>query len=350
MKSTDIKTKKEEITDQMLHLRKRISLLESENNSLRERIGAQQEIAEAIKNTVEALEPLRPIAYKIPRSLHAKSDIDVVLKLSDWHIGEVIRPQENEGINAFNFKIARERVALITNKVLGWTATHRTSFKIPRLHVFCEQDFISGSIHEELLATNEFPAPVQAVKAGNLLGQTIATLAPHFDEVILEEVGGDNHSRLQKKPQAKQKAFNSYGYVVYAIVNQLLSRHKNIRVNQGEGMMQVADVCGWKFLLMHGDTVKAWMGIPFYGLARQRGKEASRRMSLRRELSDVAFDYISCGHWHVPNVIEENIYINGSLSGTTEFDHSCGRHAKPSQMSFLVHPKHGIFDVTNWKA
>jgi hypothetical protein len=40
--------------------------------------------------------------------------------------------------------------------------------------------------------------------------------------------------------------------------------------------------------------------------------------------------------------------MNGSLSGTTEFDHSCGRHAAPAQTSFLVHPKYGIFDFVPW--
>src|SRR6266581_4307027 len=65
---------------------------------------------------------------------------------------------------------------------------------------------------------------------------------------------------------------------------------------------------------------------------------------------DVGFDYMSVGHWHVPGVVSGNILINGSLSGTDEFDHGCGRHAPPAQVSFLVHPKHKIFGWTAWNA
>lgn len=339
----------EKLNEQVLHLRKKAQLLESENRKLSEKIGAQQEIADAIRSTIQALDPLAPVAIRYPKEAQSEGDIEAVIKFSDWHIGEVVAPGEIEGINEFNFSIASEDVAFITKKSIEWAHTNRLAFRIPKLHIFCEGDFISGDIHDELRITNEFPAPVQAVKAGMLLGQSIATLAPFFEEVIVEEVGGDNHSRLQKKPQAKQKASNSFGFVVYAVANQLLEKHKNVRINQGAGMMQIATVADWKFLLMHGDTVKSWMGIPFYGMERQRGKEASRRMALRRKHDDLDFDYISCGHWHVPSIVSENILINGSLSGMSEFDHSCGRFAPPSQVSFLVHPKFGMFNWVAWK-
>lgn len=53
------------------------------------------------------------------------------------------------------------------------------------------------------------------------------------------------------------------------------------------------------------------------------------------------FDYQSIGHWHVPGILGGNIFVNGSLSGTSEFDYQQTRHAPPSQMALLVHRERG---------
>lgn len=338
---------KQDLAQQVAYLRKQNAALERKIEQMNRRTGEVQLLARTVKESIAALEPLPPIAYQIPRKLQSSAEIAAVVKFSDWHIGERVRREETENLNEFNYTIAQERVREITGKIVGWTATHRMAFKISRLYVFCEQDFISGDIHDELRRTNEFPVPVQAVKAGSILAQSVATLAAHFDEVVLVEVGGDNHSRLTQKPQAKQKSINSFGYVVYAILNTLVEKHKNIRIESSEAMTLLVDVVGQKFLCEHGDTVRGWMGTPYYGLARHKGREAVRRMIVRKQ-QDIGFDYISCGHFHVPAIIEENILVNGALNGTTEYDHACGRHAKPAQVSFMCHRKYGIFDWTAW--
>jgi hypothetical protein len=56
------------------------------------------------------------------------------------------------------------------------------------------------------------------------------------------------------------------------------------------------------------------------------------------------FHYWSTAHFHTPFFLENRHIGNGSLSGTSEFDHSQGRHAKPCQVAFLVHPKHHVFN------
>lgn len=85
-------------------------------------------------------------------------------------------------------------------------------------------------------------------------------------------------------------------------------------------------------------------GIPYYGMERDRAREA-----MKRQHTEKGFDYISIGHWHVPAIIGGNILVNGSLPGTTEFDHLVGRHASPAQVSFMVHPKFGLFNWVAWK-
>jgi hypothetical protein len=84
--------------------------------------------------------------------------------------------------------------------------------------------------------------------------------------------------------------------------------------------------------------------LPHYGFARLVGKEAVRRMN-----TDLGFHYLSIGHFHEPNFISNRILVNGSLSGTSEFDHVCGRHAAPSQLAYMMHSEHGIFNLTPFR-
>jgi len=303
--------------------------------------GRELELARQATEAIRALMPLPLVPFK-PKS--ATREISAVMNLSDIHAGEVIRPAETGGFGAFNFAIAEQRLDTYFANELSWIEMHRRAYNIQDLHIFGIGDYISGSIHFELLVTNEATSMVCAVKCGDWLANRIGRIAPHFRRVYFHGIGADNHGRLQPKPQAKGKAENNYSYIVHAMIERQLSAHKNVVVKLYEDMKPVVDVGGQKFLVFHGDTIKCVLGIPYYGLERDRGREATRRMGTERN-----FDYVNIGHFHVPSLIAGNMIVNGSLSGTSEFDSSCGRHAPPSQVTYLVHPKYGIFDMTAWK-
>lgn len=344
------------VSDRETYLRREVERLQQRLKQAQEGSGYIQELFDQLTANVAAIEPLPPQPFNSGNA--ADAEMAAVLKLSDWHIGAVTKGSETQGFGEFNWELAQERVAYIGQKFLGWIETHRRSFNIPKLYIFSEGDMISGDIHYELQVTNEFPAPVQAVKAGNLLASLVGTLAPHFAEIHLIEVNIDNHSRLTKKLQFAQGAENSWQYVVHGIANARLAQHGNINIVEAPGIRELVDVNGVKFLTEHGHVTKAWMGIPFYGIERQRGKEASKRMAAMLEAErrqsfvefqqQLGFDYMSIGHWHVPGIVSGNILINGCLPGTTEYDHASGRHAPPAQVSFLVHPRYKLFDWTAW--
>src|SRR5208282_866145 len=191
---------------QMLHLRRLNSQLQSTVERYAAELGSRKEMTEAVVHAVEALEPYPVYRFKCPEK--TGHEVIAVIKFSDWHIGEVIRADETEGFGRFNWRIAQERVFNIVESFSEWITTQRHSYPIKELVILAEGDFMSGNIHEELLATNEFPLPVQTANAGALLSEATARLATHFERVRLVEIGADNHSRLQKKPQAKQKVSN----------------------------------------------------------------------------------------------------------------------------------------------
>jgi len=309
----------------------------------RDKYFGRHELFTEIREAVDAFEPYSDYKYQKPEK--ATSPIVPVLVISDLHIGEIINPKEMEGFNAYSHKIAVKRMWHIIQSFLDWVNISRNQYTINRCHVMLLGDYISGDIHYELQATNEFPVPVQTVKAGYLIGEALRRIAPHFEVVTVDCVGADNHGRLQKKPQCKQKGTNNYSYIVHEIAMLLNRDIKGIVFDMTEGMKQLVEINNHRFLMEHGDTIRGILGIPFYGMERSKAKEAVRRMNETKK----SFHYRVLGHWHQPCFFSDTI-VNGSLSGTTEYDHSAGRYSHPCQVAFLVHPRHGVFNFTAFRA
>ena len=333
----------QQMQERMLHYQSRAQQAEEQVRKLLKDRGKFAEMIADVKKSVIAVEPYPRERFKAPAP--SSSPISPVALVSDWQTGEVILAKETEGISEYNWEIEQRRVFSYAEKVIDWANMHRRAgFPIRDFHIFSLSDHVSGNIHYELEVTNEFPAPVATAKAGYLLAEFIARIAAHFELVHVHEMSADNHGRLTRKNQFKQGAKNNWSYLVHEIANTALGRHKNVVIHQGEGLTMLAEVQGKQFLLKHGHTIKSQLGIPLYGIERDKGREAMMRMG-----TELEFDYIAMGHWHVPTWWQDKIIINGNLPGTTELDHALGRYAPPSQVSFMVHPKHGVFDFTSWK-
>jgi hypothetical protein len=220
----------------------------------------------------------------------------------------------------------------------------RAGYNIPRLHILGTGDYISGGIHPELKVTNAYPEPVQAVQCGYKLGALIEMLAPHFERIDSDWITLDNHGRLTLKNQAAQGGENNWGYVVAHIVKQYCSRMENVDVRihaKPSTLVKIGDA--EKYLMFHGHQIKGWAGLPYYGFDRRVAMEAVKRMNV----PDSAFTKLVFGHFHVA-IDTMNYNAGGSLSGTNAFDHSCGRHARAHQTSWMVHKSHGQFNFTRW--
>jgi len=327
---------------QVMHLRKSNESLELLVDRLRTRIGQQRELGAQIAAAIVAAEPAKPIRWKRPP--RPGKPVVAAMDWSDLHIGEKTSADETEEFGEYSWAIAQARFHHIVGDFLRWVETQRHGYRIDDCALFLKGDYISGDIHDELRATNEFPIPVQTAKAGTLLADGVIRIAPHFAKLRLIEVGADNHGRLQKKPQSKQKFQNSMSFLVQFILNQAIAKHKNVEIDESIGIKKTVTVGGWSFLVEHGDAIRGWMGIPWYGIERLQGREARKRMYTKR-----GFHYHSIAHWHVAGFHGITLF-NGSLSGTSEYDHGQGRHSPPAQAAYLIHPEHGVFNHTPFHA
>lgn len=327
------------------HLKQQISTLSKQLDSQKEQYGA---LHNALADILEAVPQATPpkMEYRKPRKGKAIVDKPVIhtIQLTDWHIGQVTKPEFVENFGENSWAVHQARVETLQQKLIDKTTVMRRGYQVDDAVIIHTGDYVSGDIHQELQTTNEFPAPVQAVNAGFLLGQFILNMAPHFRNVRVHLLTTDNHGRITKKPQCEDGGLNNWGFVVANIAKQFVSRLKNVQIFIHSGTTQVIEIGCERYLTSHGDGILGTFGIPFYGIERKKQREAMARMNMEKEFR---FTRILIGHFHTA-LNHEHWMIGGSLTGTSAYDHKEGRHSRPHQTSWFVHPDHGEFDWTRW--
>lgn len=305
---------------------------------------------------ISCLTPIEPLQSVFEKTYKQKkgtdrSEVIPVKHITDSHMGAVQEASEIEYFNEFNPEICDRRNIGFTQGFIDWVLLHRNAYNIRQCNVIFTGDLLSGDIHDELRITNAFPVPEQVVRAAQIHTKQIALLAPYFEKVTVDFLTEDNHSRLAKKPQAKEAGINSYGYLIARMMEAYLGGHDNVVFNIHAMYEKVVRISTMNYLIAHMHEVKAWMGIPWYGIERRTAREATARQSIimndtSRSL-EVGFNKMIGGHFHTP--FDSPLYCGGgSVSGTDAFDHKHGRHAEPSQSAWMVHPEHGEFNRINF--
>lgn len=327
---------------QIEHLRSENAELRAALKAHKKQEGEQAEFLSEILAELEVAEPPKMVYDK--RAGEGKSSAALAAQISDLHIGQKTEPSEIEGFGEFSYEIAVRRMNLFSDKLIDFAYTHRNAYDIPELDIIGTGDYISGDIHPELLVTNEFPSPVQAVKAGYLIGEFLRKVSPHFPKVRVELVTIDNHGRLTRKPQKAQGGFNNFGYIAAHIAKEYVSLCKNVEVVIHPAVSAIIRVQNTKYLCGHGHGIIGQMGIPWYGIERKKGREALARFHMA---DDKKHDKMVLGHFHTA-MNHPDWMMGGSLSGTDANDHDAGRHSDPCQTAWFVHPKHGEFSWTRF--
>lgn len=325
---------------------RKIARLEENDRLLRRNYKAQTRetagldaLLEAIYSTVPSLpKAVIPAPYKV-RGKEVEEE-SAVLCLGDWHYGQVVDPEENGGISVYNIDVAKRRIEFTIDTAIKLAYEKLQGYKFRRLYVFGLGDWVSGIIHKELEVTNEVNIVEQCLEVSNLLSSALLKLAMTFPEVHFTSVVG-NHGRTEQKMYFDQKGTNNYDYLVAKIVQRQLENQPNITFNIPKSFWAIEEVETTRFLITHGDTVRGWGSIPFYGLQRLYTKMRTLQQDFGAD-----FHHIVCGHLHNPNtftIVRHKMMINGALVGGDPFSIGAVSAASdPVQMFFGVHPKKGI--------
>lgn len=265
------------------------------------------------------------------------------LMLSDLHWGEVVQPDQVNGLNEYNLEIAQTRLRNTILNTIDLCFNHLRSRQYPGIVLALGGDLFSGEIHDELAQTNEKPTMVLLFDLFDQLVAAINTLREAFGRVFVVCTYG-NHGRTTIHNNFKDAAFNNFDWVLCNMLERhfKMSGEKNVQFlipNSFDTLYRVYDTT---YLLTHGDRLGTGGGGGLIGIIGPVIRGSHKVLDQYAQMG-INIDKMLIGHFHqyLPGL--PNVLVNGSLKGYDEY--AMGNRftpEAPQQALWITHHERGI--------
>ena len=236
----DIEEQKIELQKQQMKMRDQRRLMNAELRKM----ARLEHLEDFLKNTTEEFEPIK---LKVTKEDVANNEKELLVGLSDWHIGMSI----NSKFNTFNKEIAINRLSKLQQKTMDKVLKEN----IQTIHIANLGDLIHGLIHVSARVSAEENTIEQVITAGEMLKGFIKTFLDTGIEVKYYNVVG-NHSRIVPSKNDIAGIEESFEKLLLTIVDTAFSSYKNYSsIGSQFGMIEV-EIKKEKIILAHGDYDK----------------------------------------------------------------------------------------------
>ena len=314
----------QELEEQKIELKKERVRLQDERTNKNKNIRIEARVEQKLDYLEKIIANQGKIDYKPLRleqrkEIQIKSDNDLIVMLSDLHIGQNFA----SAWGRYNLEVAKDRMEEYLNKIIEIKDRHRSE----NCFISLQGDMISNSIHKSIAITNRENVIEQVIEASEMVTSFIAELSKHFNHITVASVVG-NHSRIDKKEDAlKDERLDT---IIEWYAKRKLEAFDNIEfIDAFDNTITSFVVRGKHYVSCHGD----------YDSMNQNGL-AKLSMMIGY------FPYcVLLGHKHFPATTEINgikMVQSGSMPGSGD-DHTIELRlsGKPSQ-TVLVCNKDGI--------
>lgn len=293
-----------------------ISYLKRENAALKKTVESRHYILELLRDNLAVLQA--PPAYSPPQIAEPHSEEAVGLLFSDCQIGERVDPDETGGIGGdagYNIEIFSERLALWQRKVTRIVTGHRRMYPINNAYLLCLGDILEGrDIFKGQGARLTDHIVGQFVKGLDLIAGAFRDMSGFFERLEICWIMG-NHGRVGRKGEEMHMV--NWEYLFALMLKEKLASCQNIVWHIPQAWWTIHEIMGWRFYLAHGDSIRSYLGIPYYGIDRADGDT-----TLMLQQRGMQFDYMLMGHFHSPAQWDrawgERI-VNGTFSSGNPF-------------------------------
>ena len=299
-------------------IKKELREKNSRISKLNTKLSKSVQIAEDIKYYLrEDIGSIEKINYKRIRS---KSEYKLLVVVSDWHIGYIIK---NYRGNTYNYEIAKRRLA----KLISEIKEIALRYKAKDIIVVQAGDIIENTYMRETQQAFEceFSASEQVSKAIKLFYEFITTIS-EFANVDVYSLGG-NHSRISSK--AANIDGDNYNVIINETIKMLVDISENKRIRVGN-VDYIEDSC---MIKTNGLTIKAFHGD-------KKPKEAKKLYDTEISLECEKIDIIIRGHHHNFEVSSQNnggyVVTNGSLFGYNPYSNDVIRSNSHASQTVIV--------------
>jgi hypothetical protein len=286
---------------------------------------------DTLKEAIQILPPPKPIQIKKDDK---KDKEEPILLISDCHIGETV----NLPFSQYNLDIARQMADFIIQTSIKLIKQRLAFSYYDNIYIFILGDIVSGIIHNELVKYS-IEASKQIIEAAYILAHIINNISVLGNVKVFCVVG--NHGRITSEKRYKDK-WDNLDFIVYHFIKEILKYNKKVEVNIPESPFAVVNVSNFNFLLHHGDNIRGYAGIPYYGL--NRADNAYVVSFLKSQ--QIIIHYIVRGHFHTATTLQApfgETIINGSWKGADEYTfENFKTYSEPQQLMLWVHERRGL--------
>lgn len=258
------------------------------------------------------------INFDIHDNVNIVSDNDMLIILSDFHIGQCFRSMWGE----YNSDIAKKRLNQLLKEIIAIQNIHKSE----NCYISLQGDMLSGNIHKTIQVTNRENVIEQIKIASELISSFCYEISKVFKEVFVSSVVG-NHSRIDRKEDSLHD--ERLDDIISWGVELSLKHIDNICVlkrNFDNGIAEI-NIRNKSYIAVHGD----------YDRYSNSGVS-----NLCMHLGFIPYA-ITYGHLHTCAVDETNgvkMIRGGSLAGSGD-DYTIEKRlsGKPSQMVCICNNK-----------
>lgn len=286
-----------------------------------------EKVLEVVKSSIIKLPAYKPKIY--PKQKKPFDPEDMALVLSDEQIGQLQTLKDTSGFSEYNFKIFEKEAERLEESIIKIKNIHSEAYDIETLWILCAGDNVEGELTYRG-QTHYIDQIVvdQVFKGGRKIADMIRNLCMAFPKVKVIMVSGQ-HGRGPKEAHWR----SNWDYVFARLLQVLLQDVENCEVTVAESTLCVFEIRGHVFLLNHGNEIRSWMTVPFYGLERA----TLRWVNLTR----LPVEYVVIGDKHrrcTFDIAYVEAMINGSWSPGSKFSVDKMQAAGiPKQILFGVH-------------
>lgn len=258
------------------------------------------------------------INFDIHEITNVASDNDVLIILSDFHIGQCFQSMWGK----YDSTIAKKRLNQLLNEVIIIQKMHNSE----NCYVSLQGDMISGNIHKTIQVTNRENVIEQIKIASELISSFCYELTKVFGNVYVSSVVG-NHSRMDRKDESLHD--ERLDDIITWGVELSLKHIENFHVlnkNFDSGIAEM-NIRGKSYIAVHGDFDKY-------------SKSGVSNLCMHLGFIPYAITY---GHLHTCAIDDSNgvkMIRGGSLAGSGD-DYTIEKRlsGKPSQMVCICNNK-----------
>jgi hypothetical protein len=329
-KTHEIESAKEKLIEQKFELDTKIQEFRDERNYLN-KIKRPISRTENMTKVLEEITPTIPIQSPYIFIKPNKNKRVIIPLVSDGQVGELVKIEDTGGFNTYNFETFKRRQQYYFNEIIN----DAMELGIDEAYIPFLGDDVEGN--GKIYKRQKFYLESHIVEQIFKVSESNAWFLQSLNEAGIKKINSmavcGNHGNDDYDNHAQA----NFDVLAFDRTKLLLRDNKNIDYKYSQSYMEVVNILGYHFLIIHGD-----------GMNKSTLENAFYRYSYMYASKGIQLYGLLCGHFHTPLTLDVmstagDIIVNGNIVGSNHLSvQKLQSDNKPSQIYIVIEENKGI--------